>query len=88
MAEKSIQTPGRSSTGKSFWNVPRIGADLLQVMPGVPTDAIVDLADNLMHCVEVMLAEEVREPDADRAFVMEFLVKAARACYQSIGAKP
>lgn len=76
------------STVQGFWNVPRIDACLLQVIPGVPSDAVGDLADCLMHCIETMLVDEVNEPDADRAFAIRFMVTAARACYQSVGVNP
>ena len=76
------------STGKQFWNVPRIDERLLQIVPGASADAVGDLADCLMHCAERMLVDEVSEPDADRAFAIRFIVTAARACYRSIGVDP
>jgi len=76
------------STSRQFWDVPRINERLLQVVPGMPSDVVGDLADCLMHSVEAMLVDEVNEPDADRAFAIRFMVTAARACYQSIGVNP
>ena len=75
------------STGEQFWNVPRIDERLLQVVRGVSADAVGDLADCLMHSAEVMLNNEVSEPDADRAFAISFLISAARACYRAIGVR-